>query len=1348
MSKEVDNYLKNSSGFFDISNLIGKDDLKRIVQALFDNDKSDDKYITGKVLRYIDAFIRTRSIRKKDYMGSLSKEYLNLSLVINDDRFYKMCVNFKYKDAKYLREILDFIFNINNETTNFTDTIIENFSSSNFKRFFSNFVYNLNDEYLFRNIISTLSLILSRNQSNQFEKFVKFLGSDTFFNIVTKYHNFRDELLEILKKTLLLLLNFPNRTDYLIFADCFILSNAFFNWIDKFSNIKRKIKKNESIKGSIYLINLVYYILVNQKYDSDFDRSFRLLTSPDVYYNLNGLEKKKLNDIILLINISILYQDSFFVEDFLKLFLRFNSSEKKKVFNKIFEELLDDNLNHQKRKRYLRFFNSENYNSFYKQMHTNSYSLLKFMTDVSTFSLKYDVGEYFKVIQEESLFELAKKITRKDKALNNYIVVYDYIEKNYESKTLLLKLLVFFYFYFSQKVMGIPDEKIRYLNKNNENFNNIISRRYFCNRNNIKFNEKEKLSKENNYFQKDVDIESAIQFLRLDVIDNAFGQNKIQKDDREYSALYYLFELSGNRKLEDELYVSLVDIIKNNDLINYERFIREKFATDPDNLAYYIQKGGFYSIYFKDYEKDIMKALLPVTRLIPVRVSNQAVTDKKVIYLPMSICDFTDKNNDDSIWANRNMSLYVYLGLHEFSHWFSKSFEYDYKTYFIDNTPNPKAVFQFFNMIEDYRAEQVLLKSDFIENYRELIIEARKYYVMRTFEGDPETKLLKIIMSEVYWDRKAEILPFDFKDSIINFKSIPVKNNHLVSIGFKSYGDITDYLSEKIKNVQITSSLYTIYLAVDIFNLLNKEFNLENLTIPSQGNEHIQSGEKGVPSIFSGLKGDSGNNKDGQENNGGNKEEKRSDKDNNIKTSQGESIDNNENKGRAIGEHEENCVQNTSEESEDGNDSDNNCSENGNQNKINESGVSTNGGAEKKEEEKQIDERKITYIKLDEQEEKKYLANLYNNYNQMSEETYINNNYNNSTPKEVKIIEAMDKSRRTVADSFSARGMMRNSSDDLIIDPGNVEDIKETAEIETKRKRRIDSAKKKMKNRVLSYDNKVKGYTNLREIDLFPLTGRNNIFFEKLSPYKYLLNRIIEDLTSIAPQNEKSISYNNMEGDLDTSKIIDIFTGANREMPDIYRYYENKELTDIEVIIGMDASGSTSCKAGDNLTILDVEKIFATLLGKSFETITNRVSYYAFNSLTSTNVYQFPTVDDISALTSNNSNRDGDFIRYISNIFSESDAKYKYFFLLSDGAPSSDNYSGIDAIKDTAMAMNEVLRNNVKLIYFNIDPCCSKYFEEFAPNTTYSENFKNPKELIDKVKPMVLEIVNSIVEEK
>jgi hypothetical protein len=39
----------------------------------------------------------------------------------------------------------------------------------------------------------------------------------------------------------------------------------------------------------------------------------------------------------------------------------------------------------------------------------------------------------------------------------------------------------------------------------------------------------------------------------------------------------------------------------------------------------------------------------------------------------------------------------------------------------------------------------------------------------------------------------------------------------------------------------------------------------------------------------------------------------------------------------------------------------------------------------------------------------------------------------------------------------------------------------------------------------------------------------------------------------------------------------------------------------------------------------------------------------------------------------------------------------------------------------------------------------SKYFNEFIPHTTYAERFKNPEELIDKVRPMVLEIVKAVL---
>ena len=189
------------------------------------------------------------------------------------------------------------------------------------------------------------------------------------------------------------------------------------------------------------------------------------------------------------------------------------------------------------------------------------------------------------------------------------------------------------------------------------------------------------------------------------------------------------------------------------------------------------------------------------------------------------------------------------------------------------------------------------------------------------------------------------------------------------------------------------------------------------------------------------------------------------------------------------------------------------------------------------------------------------------------------------------------------------------------------------------------------------------------------------------------------------------------------------------------------------MIIGLDASGSTMTPVKNDTThfsggaytsVLDVEKAFAIILGTALRRLTDRVRVYAFNSLASTNVFRAESIEAVSSFIPENGNRDGDFIRYINNILEKSDAEVKYFFMLSDGMPLSDNYNGKPAMDDTLIAMRETVNSGIKLIYFNVDATRREYFEAFREEATYAEHFTRPDQILPVIPELVAKIVDSI----
>ncbi len=340
----------------------------------------------------------------------------------------------------------------------------------------------------------------------------------------------------------------------------------------------------------------------------------------------------------------------------------------------------------------------------------------------------------------------------------------------------------------------------------------------------------------------------------------------------------------------------------------------------------------------------------------------------------------------------------------------------------------------------------------------------------------------------------------------------------------------------------------------------------------------------------------------------------------------------------------------------------------------------------------------------------------------------------------------MDYSHRTRADDEAAK--VQTGEIKIKGKTGKPPEKKKSPE-KTGEKKKNKGGKKKY---VYSIDPRTRSRTRLSEINEYPVRDRNAEFFHKFRQWEYLAQKVYDRLSVLLPIVREEEDTSSFEGELNIETLIEVLSDRNRlhsaEFLDIYR---EKRRT-LEVIIGLDASGSTGAFiSGAPPTphaaateVLDVEKAFAIILGTALCHLTERVSSYAFNSLTSTNVYRAETIDAVSSFTALNGNRDGDFIRYINNIMEKSDAEVKYFFLLSDGMPASDNYMGKEALDDTLIAMRETVNSGVKLIYFNVDSERREYFDAFKKEATYAEHFSSPEQILPAIPELVAKIVDSI----
>ncbi len=304
---------------------------------------------------------------------------------------------------------------------------------------------------------------------------------------------------------------------------------------------------------------------------------------------------------------------------------------------------------------------------------------------------------------------------------------------------------------------------------------------------------------------------------------------------------------------------------------------------------------------------------------------------------------------------------------------------------------------------------------------------------------------------------------------------------------------------------------------------------------------------------------------------------------------------------------------------------------------------------------------------------------------------------------------------------------------------------------------------------IYSIDARTMSRTKLSEIREFVVRGTDGLFFKKFRRWEYLAERVYRQLALLLPTIEDELDHSATEGEPDMELLIETLSlrGGHHSAEFLDAYRESR--LSLEVVIGLDASNSTGIQVprpgpagrdsggipvfyrqgesdgtGELDTIMDMEKTFAIIFGMAMSHLTDRVHVYAFNSTTSTRVYRAATLDAVSSFKEAAQNRDGDFIRYVRNKMEQSDADVKYFFLLSDGRPSSDNYQGREALDDTLIAMRETVNAGIKLIYFNIDLVRGDYFDLFKKEATHAEYFSSPVQLLPVIPGLIQKVVESV----
>lgn len=702
-----------------------------------------------------------------------------------------------------------------------------------------------------------------------------------------------------------------------------------------------------------------------------------------------------------------------------------------------------------------------------------------------------------------------------------------------------------------------------------------------------------------------------------------------------------LIEIAGSTNLDD-LFLEEIPKLELNEIPEYHTEVMDAFRRNPA----FVKDAALYDTYCAVKLEEAIPYIRSQTLFLVGGIDiidgvRGAYTYGNAIYLPDKINIFQDSKIP--LIENRNLTLYMGLGLHEVAHIIFGSFHFDLNRY-IYKLDKPGLFKTIHNIVEDYRIERYMIESNFIYYAEEVIQFMNRVYSVRNWI-DEERSVAFLFLTHISdvasgnWEQVIHLKP-QAEQRLLGLLSLPLPTGR-----FRSPKELLENWIERFKNIKYQNPLAAIPLSLEIYEIL-REWDHEYLHDLDE-QEAIDKGTHGG-----------------------------------VGSSPPKGIASPNYPQTPLSAEE---LQEMYEEF------------NRNPSKYEDLIRENQEGLQKKNLLQPIAEENLSAI-----EELSY-----------EEEGTI------------------DETTRTKTD------------DDL------AEKKKEGIFGSLKDKLTIKKKGKGKKQSVRSLSPKTKSKTRLNEIKEVNITKKDLAFLKILSTFREVEIAIEKQLARyIRPNQDFDRQLNAYDGELDIEELIEILSGKDKV--GFFEFLEadipNPRKTSLEVVIGMDMSGSTGGIADSSLglSILDVEKVFALLFGKALEVFADKVHYMGFDSDTATNVYKAKDRLCLSSFHSGGSNRDGDFIRYVKDKLKKSKYELKYFFLLSDGQPSGSNYEGGSALDDTILAMKEVLNEKIRLVYLNIDSIKGSYFEDFAKAATYAEHFSKPTDLIPKIPQLVQTLAKAV----
>lgn len=877
----------------------------------------------------------------------------------------------------------------------------------------------------------------------------------------------------------------------------------------------------------------------------------------------------------------------------------------------------------QKITRIMQILNSSSFQSIQRYYSQESKVLRFLITNILAAVVEMDVRNF-----SGNLYKFVLKILLELKVDRNFMkrraIFFHILKKQTHSLKLELEVIRFIFFEYIFIATGqIADDYYRKMTRFCDE-----DHRFYCNWVDGKYLE---------YIRLNVKDREKFFMPLIERLREMIWRSTIKKFEKYNYHLKEVAEIGINNGYEDFM-IEQLDKIEIKNFVSYRDSLVSVFRNYPEKISEAICADYWYRFELSSALSHLYSILLPVIGIIQIQKGQSgAYTDGKTIFLPEYINYFKDPS--EPVIENRNLSVYIALGLHEAGHILAGTFQFNL-SYYLIRLEKPNLFKTIYNFFEDFRIESFLIEIKVHPQVKDLLDTLNEYYSLKAQREDLPFagRFICHIYDEAFgYNERLKSIP-TYQEFRSKIKEVEVNTGR-----FSNLQQLFDYGITRLKNLALANPLACYPLTREFYEILKywPQSYLEGFAQPDS-----------IP--------------------------------------------------KGIHQREDSQILN-------------------------------NGPLD----EKDLETLYQTYNDNPQQFLQNYNLPIFPELIDDScqvEDIPIANDYTKDILQLEHLSEyeqagSIDFSHRTRADNLSAQERMKN--------PSNFSGKK----VKSQEKDKKHSSKK---TKVYSIDSKTGSRTKISEIEEFIVSKVDIDFLVKVKKWQPISDRVTQVLADLLPSLHENFEQSSQEGELNIEMLLEVLSSENRlgsfEIFDIFR----ETTRSLEVAIGIDASGSTAMPLESGDQIFDIEKAFAIIFARALNRLTENITVFSFDSITATNVYRATSIDAISGFEIGYNNRDGDFIRYVSQHLKKSSADVKYFFMISDGQPSADNYYGKEALNDTLIAFRESVNDGIKLIYFNIDIERGDYFNAFQQEATFAEYFTHPEDLLPVIPSMVQTVIRSI----